>query len=81
MLKKIIIIIGALGVAIGLTLTNQAPEAVYKLFPGYFPDPDKAWEDSPLTPAKITESRLPASVVCTWVSPKSICLSVAPPSI
>ena len=63
MLKKIIIIIGALGVAIGLTLTNQAPEAVYKLFPGYFPDSDKAWEDSPLTPAKITESRLPASVV------------------
>jgi hypothetical protein len=63
MLKKIIIIIGALGVAIGLTLTNQAPEAVYKLFPGYFPDPKKAWEDSPLTPAKITESRLPASVV------------------
>ncbi|MBT5071361.1 MAG: DUF3604 domain-containing protein, partial [Porticoccaceae bacterium] len=63
MLKKIIIIIGALGVAISLTLTNQAPEAVYKLFPGYFPDPDKAWEDSPLTPAKITESRLPASVV------------------
>ena len=50
MLKKIIIIIGALGVAIGLTLTNQAPEAVYKLFPGYFPDPKKAWEDSPLTP-------------------------------
>ena len=47
MLKKIIIIIGALGVAIGLTLTNQAPEAVYKLFPGYFPDSDKAWEDSP----------------------------------
>ena len=46
MLKKIIIIIGALGVAIGLTLTNQAPEAVYKLFPGYFPDSDKAWEDS-----------------------------------
>lgn len=50
-------------VILALLATNQAPDWAYRLLPGYFADPDKAWENSPLAPASITEARLPKSVI------------------
>ena len=52
-----------MGAIITLVLTNNAPEAVYRLFPGYFEDPNLAWENSPLTPQTITQQRLPKEVI------------------
>jgi len=63
MLKKGLITLGALTVAMLLVFRGHAPEAVYTLFPGYFSDPTNAWEDSPLVFAKVSEVRLPDDTV------------------
>ena len=63
MLKKGLITLGALTVALLLVFRGHAPEAVYTLFPGYFSDPTNAWEDSPLVFAKVSEVRLPDDTV------------------
>ena len=63
MLKKGLITLGALTVALLLVFRGHAPEAVYTLFPGHFSDPTNAWEDSPLVFAKVSEVRLPDDTV------------------
>lgn len=47
MFKKFAIAMAVIGAIISLVLTNNAPESVYRLFPGYFEDPNLAWENSP----------------------------------
>ncbi len=56
MFKKFAIAMAVIGAIISLVLTNNAPESVYRLFPGYFEDPNLAWETSPLTPQAITQA-------------------------
>ena len=63
MFKKFAIAMAVIGAIISLVLTNNAPESVYRLFPGYFEDPNLAWENSPLTPQAITQQRLPKAVI------------------
>jgi len=63
MFKKFSAVVAILGITIALVLTNNAPESVYRLFPGYFEDPNLAWDTSPLTPVEITQDRLPAEVI------------------
>lgn len=43
--------------------SGHAPEAVYRAFPGYFPDPDHWWSESPLDSPQTTPTRLPAEVL------------------
>jgi hypothetical protein len=61
-------VVGLTGI---LVFTNHAPEAVYQLFPGYFSDPNNAWEDSPLSPASSTQIRLPEQVISTRTASRS----------
>ena len=59
MLNKILITGVSLSLALTVVFTGHAPDVVYKLIPGYFSDPNNAWDDSPLTLRKVTEARLP----------------------
>ncbi len=43
--------------------SGRATEPVYRLFPGYFPDPHRWWSSSPLDPSRETQARLPEDVV------------------
>ncbi len=43
--------------------SGRAPDPVYRLFPGYFPDPNQWWNESPFAPSPVTQARLPAEVV------------------
>ena len=63
MLKKISIVVTIFVLFLMLLMTNKAPDFAYRILPGYFADPDKAWTDTPLTPASITQSRLPEDVI------------------
>ena len=63
MIKKISIAITIFVLFLVLLMTNKAPDFAYRILPGYFADPDKAWTDTPLTPASITQSRLPEDVI------------------
>ncbi|MDG1473422.1 MAG: DUF3604 domain-containing protein, partial [Porticoccaceae bacterium] len=65
MFKTFSIVIAVVSLTGILIFTNHAPEAVYRLFPGYFADPTNAWEDSPLSPANSTQTRLPEQVIST----------------
>ena len=71
MFKKFSAVVAILGVIIALVLTNNAPESVYRLFPGYFEDPNLAWDSSPLTPVVITQDRLPAEVIAARTSSRN----------
>ncbi|MGI9289450.1 MAG: DUF3604 domain-containing protein [Pseudomonadales bacterium] len=42
-----------------LIFSGRAPEAAYRLFPGFFPDPHRWWEASPLAAVTETSIRLP----------------------
>lgn len=44
-------------------LSGTAPDGFYRVFPGYFPDPDQWWRESPIVPQAITAERLPVTVV------------------
>jgi hypothetical protein len=46
-----------------LIFSGRAPEDVYRVFPGFFPDPHGWWEQSPLQPGQVTLSRLPEDMV------------------
>ncbi|WP_083256848.1 DUF3604 domain-containing protein [Glaciecola punicea] len=63
MIKKVAIVTGLMVIAVTLVLTNNVPDGVYKFFPGYFEDHDKAWSQTPLSPTSITPLRLPNSVI------------------
>ena len=72
MLNKILITGVSLSLALAVVFTGHAPDVVYKLIPGYFSDPNNAWDDSPLTLRKVTEARLPESVVDNRLSRQSV---------
>jgi hypothetical protein len=61
--------VAAVSVVLLLTVlwvfSGRAPEPVYRVFPGYFPDPDRWWEQSPLEPAAATQAHLSTDVVRT----------------
>ncbi len=63
MIKKVAIVTGLGVIAVTLVLTNNVPDGVFKIFPGYFEDHDKAWGQTPLSPTSITPLRLPKSVI------------------
>lgn len=63
MLKRIVIAVFSLTLVMAIVFTGYAPEPVYKLFPGYFADPNNAWDDSPLVFGTVTEARLPDTVI------------------
>ncbi|MFT5483803.1 MAG: hypothetical protein ACI9GW_002462, partial [Halieaceae bacterium] len=39
--------------------SGQAPDNVYRIFPGYFPDPHNWWSETPLDSSDSTQARLP----------------------
>jgi len=39
--------------------SGKAPDPVYGILPGYFPDPDQWWKQSPLDPGRETTARIP----------------------
>ena len=63
MLKPIVVAVFSLTLVMAVVFTGSAPEPVYKLFPGYFADPNKSWEQTPLTFGAVTEARLPQAII------------------
>ncbi|MFT5766993.1 MAG: hypothetical protein ACI9DH_000814 [Halioglobus sp.] len=43
--------------------TGQAPDATYRIFPGYIPDPQQWWSETPFDVGAETPVRLPGEVV------------------
>ena len=43
--------------------SGRAPDSLYRVFPGYFPDPNQWWDESPFVPLPVTQARLPLKVV------------------
>lgn len=43
--------------------SGLAPDAAYRLLPGYIPDPQQWWSETPLDPVRETAQRLPAEVI------------------
>lgn len=63
MLKRVLVGLLTVLLAGVWVFSGHAPDAVYKVFPGYFPDPDRLWDDTPLTPMEATEKRLSDDVI------------------
>lgn len=55
--------------------SGSAPDGAYRILPGYFPDPDKWWQQSPLEPVPETSARIPQGKVTERMSRQR---SVAP---
>ncbi len=63
MMRRVLTGLLVLVLAGGWFFSGQAPDVVYKVLPGYFPDPDQLWNESPLESPQVTQSRLPENVV------------------
>ena len=63
MLKRALIILASLALLSTVFFTGLAPDFTYRLLPGYFPDAEQAWDDTPLDFGKVTEARLPEAVI------------------
>lgn len=57
------IIVAGMLLAGVVLFSGRAPDAAYRLFPGFFPDPHRWWQDSPLEPGNATAARLPVEKV------------------
>jgi hypothetical protein len=63
-MKKVLSIVAPVLLLGGLLIfSGRAPDAVYQVFPGFFPDPDRWWEMSPLEPGRETPARLPEEMI------------------
>jgi hypothetical protein len=61
-LKWLVIAPVLMFLGVGL-FSGMAPDGAYRVFPGYFPDLDQWWRESPIAPQVITPKRLPITVV------------------
>lgn len=57
-IKKIGGGVAAVIVASAWFLSGSAPDPFYRILPGYFPDPDRQWQEPPFSKAKVTQARL-----------------------
>lgn len=39
-------------------MSGSAPDPFYRILPGYFPDPERQWQEPPFSKAKVTQARL-----------------------
>ena len=47
-------------ILLGIFFFNgSAPDGMYRILPGFFPDPDRWWQHSPLDPGRETPARVP----------------------
>ena len=63
MLQRVLMITGGVAVAAIVFFSGAAPDAAYKLLPGYFPDPNQAWSETPLAFGQVSEASLPTAVI------------------
>jgi hypothetical protein len=63
MLQRVLMITGGVAVAAIVFFSGAAPDATYRLLPGYFPDPNQAWSETPLVFGQVTDASLPADVI------------------
>ena len=63
MLQRVLLISGGVAAAAIVFFSGLAPDASYRLLPGYFPDPDQAWTETPLEFGKVSEASLPPQVI------------------
>jgi len=63
MLQRVLMITGGVAAVAVIFFSGLAPDASYRLLPGYFPDPDQAWSETPLEFGQVSETKLPAEVV------------------
>ncbi|MEH6580878.1 MAG: DUF3604 domain-containing protein [Halioglobus sp.] len=57
------IVVACLLLACVALFSGRAPDAAYRVFPGFFPDPQRWWQLSPLEPGRETAVSLPAEEV------------------
>ena len=63
MRPRLFILISGILIFSIIFFAGAAPDAVYKVMPGYFPDPNKLWKETPLDPSRISKQRLPDDVL------------------
>ena len=63
MLQRVLLISGGVAAAATVFFSGLAPDASYRLLPGYFPDPDQAWTETPLEFGQVSEASLPPQVI------------------
>ena len=63
MLQRVLLISGGVAAAAIVFFSGLAPDASYRLLPGYFPDPDQAWTETPLEFGQVSEASLPPQVI------------------
>jgi len=63
MLQRVLMITAGVAVVAIIFFSGIAPDAAYRLLPGYFPDPDQAWSETPLEFGQVTEASLPSEVI------------------
>jgi hypothetical protein len=57
------VVVAGLLLAGVVLFSGWAPDAAYRVLPGFFPDPHRWWQDSPLEPGSATVARLPVKKV------------------
>jgi hypothetical protein len=63
MKRAFFIVTPVLLLACFLIFSGRAPDAAYRIFPGFFPDPHHWWEMSPLESGRETPARLPEEMI------------------
>ena len=51
--------------------SGSAPDGMYRILPGFFPDPDQWWQESPLEPGRETPARVPQQIVAARTAVQS----------
>jgi hypothetical protein len=51
--------------------SGSAPDGMYRILPGFFPDPDHWWQQSPLEPGRETPARVPRQIVAARTAVQS----------
>jgi hypothetical protein len=62
-MRRVLYIVVALLLVGVFFFSGRAPDGAYRILPGYFPDPDHWWQQSPLDPGHETPARLPPPMV------------------
>ena len=63
MLQRVLMITAGVAAVAIIFFSGIAPDAAYRLLPGYFPDSDQAWSETPLEFGQVTEASLPSEVI------------------
>ena len=71
MRRTLYIVVPLLLLGGAIFFSGSAPDGVYRILPGFYPDPDEWWQQSPLDPGRETPARLPQPLVAARATAQS----------